>query len=361
MRVGIVAEQLLAPVPGGTGRYSRELSFALAAGAASGDSVHSWTGWRRDVEPARVPGVDGPRRLPAGPRLLAWAWQRGLPPRVTDCEVVHAPTPLAPRTSGPLVVTVHDAVPWTHPQTLTPHGARWHRAIIARAIADGAVIATPTRAVAADLVAVLPQLDAGRVHVLGGGVSPSLLAPTALAPDVAGSYLITVATLEPRKGLQVAIEALASLGADAPRLVVAGQAGWGGLDPRALAASAGLDPDRLMVLGRVPDEQLQVLIRGARALLMPSVAEGFGLPVAEAMALGTPVICSDIASLAEVAGGAALLVPVGSVGGFAAAIRAVAEDTVAAELAERGLAQAPRHSWAAVADRAWALYRSLLG
>jgi glycosyltransferase involved in cell wall biosynthesis len=154
---------------------------------------------------------------------------------------------------------------------------------------------------------------------------------------------------------------LASLGADAPRLVVAGQAGWGGLDPRALAASAGLDPDRLMVLGRVPDEQLQVLIRGARALLMPSVAEGFGLPVAEAMALGTPVICSDIASLAEVAGGAALLVPVGSVGGFAAAIRAVAEDTVAAELAERGLAQAPRHSWAAVADRAWALYRSLLG
>jgi len=354
MRLGVLLEQALAPVPGGTGRYAVELAAGLGRTAEPGDSVATWVAWHRDVRAASAaPELPTPRRLPLPRRALVAAWERGLGPGPRGVDVVHAPTLLFPPGRRPLVVTIHDAVPWTHPETLTPRGVQWHRAMAERAVRVADAIAVPTRAVAAELAEALPALRPDRVHVLGAGVTSALSAGTG-APEVPGlpdRYLLSLATLEPRKGLDVLLAALDRLGPGAPPLVVVGQPGWGGVE---------VDRPGVHALGRVPDAELAVILRRATALVMPSRAEGFGLPVVEAMAAGTPVICSDIPALAEVSGGAAALVPPGDPAALADAIRELMDDEPARhKLAEAGIVQAGRFDWDDVARRAWQLYRNL--
>lgn len=369
MHAAVVVEQMLAKVPGGIGRYTAGLAAALASTAARDDRVMSWSAWHRDVTPARLPGVVGPRRLPLGRRALAVAWRHGVGPIPRAADVVHAPSLLLPpRAACPVVVTIHDAVPWTHPETLTPRGAAWHRAMAVRAVRHAAAIATPTNAVADELASVLTDLPPGRLHVLGGGVATALLAEPSrelreqvrrrlALPD---RFLFSVATLEPRKGLDVLVAALARLGSQAPPLLVAGQPGWGGIELAAVARSAGLADGAVRMLGRINDAALGVVLREATALVSPSRAEGFGLPVAEAMALGTPVICSQVPALVEVAGAAALVVPVGDADALAQAIEALlGDEAMQQRLGVAGLERAARYTWAAVAERAWAVYRAV--
>lgn len=357
MRVGLVLEQCLAPVPGGTGRYSREIAAALGRRAPTGSAVAGATAWHR--ERLRVPGV-ACVRLPLPRRPLIALWERGLGPRIGG-DVVHALTPLAPpRRRAPLVVTVHDAVPWTHPETLTPRGVRWHRTTIERAARTADRIVVPTRAVAAQLSRHVELGD--RVRVVGHGVSDAVRLP----PDAAeraqrlqlpGRYLLTVATLEPRKGLSVLLEQLASPGAPDVPLLVAGPAGWGGLDLPAEASRLGIT-DRVRVLGRVADADLAVLMAGATALVVPSRAEGFGLPMLEAMSLGTAVVTSPDPALVEVAGGATL---VAADQELAAALREVVEDEpLRARLAAAGRQRAAAYTWSAAADALWAVYAEIV-
>ena len=129
---------------------------------------------------------------------------------------------------------------------------------------------------------------------------------------------------------------------DLPLLVV-GQPGWGGVDLSARARALGLVDGRVRELGRLSDPDVAVVLSRAAALLMPSRAEGFGLPVLEAMHLGVPVIASDAPALVEVAGGAAMHHPVGDANGLTEALRAVVEDAaVGARLRERGAAPCRR-------------------
>ena len=102
----------------------------------------------------------GPVRLALPRRPLIAAWQQGRGPRPGDCDLVHAPTLLAPpRGRRPLVVTIHDAVPWTHPTTLTPRGVDWHRAMAARVARTADAVVVPTQAVADVLADLLPFGD----------------------------------------------------------------------------------------------------------------------------------------------------------------------------------------------------------
>lgn len=366
--VAVLLEQCLAPVPGGTGRYSREIAAALARTAPAGARVLGVVGAHRDVGPARVPGVLGPRRLPVPGRLLSRTWERRWPPRVPG-GCVHAPTPLAPaaRPGQRLVVTVHDAVPWSHPHTLTPRGVAWHRQAVALAARHADAVVVPTHAVAAELAGIMPAL-AGRLHVVGEGVSGDLALPAAADVDATvarlglpdGGFLLSLATLEPRKGLDLLLQALGIPGAPPLPLLVAGQPGWGRLDLPAEAARAGLPPGRVRLLGRVPDTDLAVLLHRATALVVPSRAEGFGLPLLEGMAAGTPVIVSDAPALVEVAGGAAVVVPREDVAALARALASVAGDPAArAAQSAAGRARAAAFTWDGAARRLWQLYDGL--
>ena len=315
--------------------------------------------------PAKVPGVAGPRRLPLPRRVLTAAWERTAVPRPARLDLLHAPTLLAPLGGGaPVVVTVHDAVPWTHPGTLTPRGVRWHRHMAGRAARDAAAVVVPTQAVAEELARYLPVR--GPVVVVGEGVSGRLARPSDDAERRAalgagtGEYLLTTATLEPRKGLDVLVRALALPGAPDLPLLVVGQPGWGGVDLPQLAAEAGLPAGRVRPLGRVEDADLAALLHGAAAMVVPSRAEGFGLPLLEGMAAGVPVVTSDAAALVEVGGGATAVAPVGDAAALAAALtRVVGDEELRRDLVRRGLERAGAFSWAAAADRLWSLYRDL--
>ncbi len=352
MKVGLVVEQLLAPVPGGTGRYTREIARAVAAQLRDDGRPTSYTAWHRDLVRAEVPGVAGPYRLPLGRRTLARLWERGrgpVPGRGLD--VVHAPTLLVPPRAGrALVVTIHDAVPWTHPETLTPRGVVFHRRMAARAAREADVVIADSQAAAADLEAVLRLGD--RLRVVSLGVSADLAVPWDAAARTRrlglpeSGWLVSVATLEPRKGLDVALAALARPEAPDLPLILVGQPGWGGVDLDAAARAAGLPPARVRALGRLDDADMASVLTGAVVAVVPSRAEGFGLPVLEAMSLGVPVVASDAPALVEVAAGAALHVPVGDAAALAVALaRLVGDEGERDRLAGAGRERAKDFSW----------------
>ncbi|HEX4703957.1 MAG TPA: glycosyltransferase family 1 protein [Pseudonocardiaceae bacterium] len=364
----VLVEQLLAPVPGGTGRYTRELASALAATAPAEWMVSSAVARHADPSAAVIPGVDGPKVLPLSPRALAYAWERGW--RFwPGGDTVHAPTPFAPPRSKRgrgLVVTVHDTVPWTHPDTLTRRGAHWHRKVVARATYQADAIIVPTYAVAAELTQHAPGTV--RVHVIGHGVPAALTEP----PDMDANfrirsrlklperYVLAIGTIEPRKGLDVLVDAMSRPTAPDLPLVVAGPQGWGGVDLPELARRRGLPPDRLVLLGRVTDAELTVVLHGAAVVVVPSLAEGFGLPLLEAMAAGVPVVHSDAPALIEVAAGTGFLArrqdPVALVG----ALRSVFADPArtAAKVAKAQL-RASTYSWQRAAQLVWNVHLEL--
>ncbi|TCP49254.1 glycosyltransferase involved in cell wall biosynthesis [Tamaricihabitans halophyticus] len=363
----MLAEQLLAEVPGGTGRYTGELLAELAECAPPGWTVRSVVARHADLGPATIPGVSGPSVLPLPRRLLAAAWQRGLP-WWPGGDSVHAPTPLAPppRAGRGLVVTVHDTVPWTHPETLTPHGVVWHRRMIGRATARASAVVVPTEAVAADLA----KHAAGDspVRVVGHGVSAALRAPIPEQRRAAvlsklglpERFVLAVGTVEPRKGLDVLLAALALPEAPELPLVVVGPAGWGGVELGALAAAHGLAADRLRPLGALPDAELAVVLRAASVLAVPSRAEGFGLPLLEAMAVGVPVVHSAVPALLEVAGGHGVAVPIGEPARLAAGLRGVLEAPArTAERVRAGQRRAAEYTWRGAARAVWEVHREL--
>jgi glycosyltransferase involved in cell wall biosynthesis len=331
----VLAEQLRAPVPGGTGRYTSELLAAL--GTTTPD------GWR-------VSGVTA-RQLRLPRKALTLLWERGVP-LWPGGDSVHAPTPFAPpraRRGRRLVVTVHDTVPFTHPETLTPRGVAWHRRMIRRATSSASAVVVPTNAVAEEVRRHAP--GPAPIHVIGHGVPDSLLRKPAEPDRIAAelrlpdAYVLAVGTIEPRKGLDVLLAAMAAPGAPDLPVVIAGPRGWGTVD---LAANGA----PLHVLGRITDEQLGVVLRRASVLAVPSLAEGFGLPLLEAMALGVPVVHSDAPALVEVAGGTGVCVPRGDAGALAEALRETAGASAPAAARRRAMG----FTWTAAAKALWEVH-----
>ena len=253
-------------------------------------------------------------------------------------DVLHCTTfraPLRPR--APLVVTVHDLALLRHPDAFP----RWHRATGTRALRAGVAVADAVVCVSEftrDELVELLRLPAERLRIVPNGVDPVF---TPAGERAEGDYVLAVGTLEPRKNLEGAVEAARLAGVE---LRVAGAVGWGGV------AVDGW-------VGEPSDGELAMLMRGARCLVYPSLYEGFGLPVLEAMACGTPVVTSRGGATEEVAGGAAVLVdprdPAAIAAGIEEAVRR-REELVAA-----GRARAAPFTWERSADLVEALWREL--
>ncbi len=237
----------------------------------------------------------------------------------------------------PLVVTVHDLALLRHPEAFPA----WHRVSGTVALRSAVKIATAIVAVSAftrDELLALLDVPAERIRIVPNGIDPVF---TQAGPAAAGDYVLAVSTLEPRKNLGAAVEAASIAGVE---LRVAGARGWGGVDVPGW-------------VGRPADEELAALYRGARCVVYPSLYEGFGLPVLEAMACGTPVVTSRGGATEEVAGGAAVLVEAGDPAAIAAGIAEAVERR--SQLAPLGLEHARAFTWQHAADLVEALWREL--
>lgn len=174
-------------------------------------------------------------------------------------------------------------------------------------------------------------------------------------------YILYVGVLEPRKNVPLLIEAYASLAREFPHvpLVIVGKKGWMYDEIFERVTVLGLQ-DRVRFLGHIPRPDLIALYNGARVVVYPSRYEGFGVPVLEAMQCGTPVITTNVSSIPEVAGDAALMIDPDDVQGLGTALRrTLTDDALARDLAERGLARAARFSWQRCAEETLAVYRSV--
>jgi glycosyltransferase involved in cell wall biosynthesis len=233
--------------------------------------------------------------------------------------------------------TVHDLVPLRFPELVTPrtlemHGEKYENA--ARTCDVVFANSAYTAAEVTELLGVPPE----RVLVARPGLRAGL-SPDGPAADLDGPYVLGLGTLEPRKNLGRLVQAWRLLGGDL-RLVLAGGEGWGDMRE--------LDDPRIVRLGYVPDAEVARLYRGAAVFVYPSLFEGFGMPVVEAMACGTPVVASAHPSLDEAAGDAALRADPERPEAIAAAVEEALRRR--AELVARGLAHARGFTWRAVGE-----------
>ena len=351
-RFGIDATWLHADWVTGVERYAAELVPALAR-LAPGEIVL----FTRPDVPHALASLDVERhesqllgRLPLDQAWLPWAASRA---HVDLLHTIASPVPVLWR--GACAMTIHDATPWLHPDAMDT-GTRWYlKPLYPQALSRADVIFTVSEAAREDLVrsAGAPR---DRIVVTPNGVDPIFF--QARAPEgPRAPYLLAVGTLEPRKNLAVLLEALRILRRDGRdlALLVAGRQAWTHSLPL-----GDLAP-HVKLLGTVRDEALASLYAGAACFVLPSLHEGFGLPLAEAMAAGVCAVASDIPALREVGGETVRYADPHDAESFAHAIRDALDDREGSQLraaAARGRAR--RFRWEDAARTTLAAYRRLV-
>ena len=277
-------------------------------------------------------------------------------------EVLFAPnfiaSPFFRRARGARVATVHDLsirkVPWA----VRPDTAQFLSRRLDRTLFEADLILTPSRAVRDEIAAL--GVDPARIRAIHHGPGQMAAAGTGVPPrSLPRPYVLHVGTLEPRKNVLVLLTAWRHLRGwrwDAPALVLCGGYGWNADAIRRQVEEAAHE-GWLIALGYVPSEELADLYRGALAVVLPSMYEGFGLPAVEAFHAGKPLVCSDLDVLREVAGDAALYVPIDRPDLWAARIAALfSSSTVREEMQRRAVERARLFDWhqaAAETAQAW--------
>ena len=366
LRVLMTMEAAWHPVPGGTGRVTVDLAAALSR--LPDVHVQGVSAWHRRLAPTDFAPTVNVQQLKLPRPLLYEAWSRSPIPRLRarTHDLVHSTTIVAPPVvDAPLVVWVHDLAFRRFPERFPARARQLFERSWRRVLERADAVLCPSAATSADLRA--GGLDADRLHLVPLGHDPMPVTTEAGYQvrqrfGITGDFVLAAGTLEPRKNLPTLIGAFTDIAADTnTQLVLAGPTGWG-TTPEQLLASLNVEMmDRIVITGQVAIDELAALYSEATVFCYPSLLEGFGLPVLEAMSYRTPVITSKGTATEEVAGGAALTVDPNSIDELAYALRTVLTDArFARELAERGYARSTGFSWNKAASATVAVYRSLL-
>ncbi len=360
---------------GGIGRYTRELLRALSA--ADGDTAYRlFYAARAPRHPLPPLGANfATRHLPFHDIWLARAWHRLRLPVPVEAitgrlSLYHAPDFTLPPTlpGTPTLLTVHDLSFVRDPDSAAPGLRTYLNAVVPRSVRRATHILADSQATKDDLQALFGT-PAEKITVLYCGVNaefapvtdPAQLEAARAWAGVGGApFVLAVSTLQPRKNFVRLIQAFAQLHHPELHLVIAGGKGWLYEAIFAEVARLGLAA-RVHFPGFAPEPLLPALYSAAHGLAYPSLYEGFGLPMLEAMACGTPVLAANTSCLPEVAGHAALLVNPLEVEALAHGLERLTADTaLRTDLRQRGLTRAAQFTWAEAARHLLTVYRQLL-
>jgi glycosyltransferase involved in cell wall biosynthesis len=361
----------------GIGRYTRGLVNALARL----DTPHQF----RLLVLGRSGARSFPTQLPDNFRLRTvalsdrWAtviWHRlNLPLPVEllagRADLFHGPSFTLPPNLAPSLLTVHDLSFLRYPEGAFPPLVAWLSKAVPRSLNRARHVLADSQNTRTDLIELM-DVSPERISVIGAGVDegfrpvtdPAHLAQVRARYQLPDRFILGISTLEPRKNFTGLIAAFNQLAAAQPaaadvHLVIAGGKGWL-YEPIFAAAEASPVRDRIHFSGFVADEDLPALYSLAEMLAFPSHYEGFGIPVLEAMACATPVVCAHNSSLPEVAGEAALLIDAADVEGLAQAMgRLLVETSLREGLIAQGLARVKRFTWENAARRLLAVYEAV--
>ncbi len=372
-RLRLVVDAILDPSRGEVGRYAAELGRELIASAPKGIEVEGLVSASPTTDYARIhdelPSLSELHKSSLDRRALHGLWRRGL--TSSGGGMLHAPDLLAPiakhdRLAKPgeqTVVTVHDTLAWTAPERLPKGEAALRVAMLRRAAKYADAVIAPSHAVADALSAVASFGD--RVRVIAGGASSRTEAPADAEHRVAAlglpdEYLLAWSTGESAKASigQLLRGMTRTDGPTLPIVVFATN------DVRSAAAELGLAQERLHVVDPADSADRATVLHRATVLVHPGPAEGFGLPILDAMAAGVPVIHADDEALEELTADAALVVSRNDVAGFTASlaqhIAALLEDTQTRErMRIAGRDRAQLYSWRDAAEKVWQLHADL--
>lgn len=351
LRVAYTLEQCWHEVPGGSAVAAIEVLRRMS-GRDDVEMIGVAGRHRRPPAGAFAPPTAA-TSLPIGRPWLYETWNRFEWPRVEAAtgpvDVCHSTIAIPAPSRAASVVTVHDVTFVHTPERFSKHGVRVMRRGLERCRGADLVLC-PSRSTAADLSTL--GFDEARIRVVPWGVESAPVDTAAIGRvrrvhGLPAEFVLFVGTIEPRKNLARLARAADSLGVP---LVVAGATGWGDVD---------VSVDGVRFLGFVPDADLRPLMAAADAFAYPSLEEGFGLPILEAMAQGTPVVTSRGSATEEVAGGAAVLVDPLHVDAIAEGIRLALDDRARWVAAARD--RAATFSWEASVDATIVAYREVAG
>jgi glycosyltransferase involved in cell wall biosynthesis len=379
VRVAVLADSLYYRIQAGTSRYVAELVRRLQEGQ-DGIQVDLFSTYpqseidrqSRERHALRARSIrQGPQRL----SYLNWHFLRWplIDPILGNVDLVHTPSLLVPPVgrSTKLVVTVHDLAFLHYPECF----GRWARMMMGRglriAVKEADHIIAVSDSTRRDLIEVAgaPEERVTVVYEAAGGVfkpteDPGMRQATRHRYGIEGSFALFVGTLEPRKNLTTLLDAMSLLKASGrveTQLVIAGPSGWVVKDLSRQVSRRRLE-DQVIIAGRVADDDLPSLMSMARLFVYPSLYEGFGLPVLEAMACGTAVVTSNTSSLPEIGGDAVLLIDPRRPDELARAIQQVWDDSsLRQRLEQESLSRAASFSWKRAAQETLNVYRGVAG
>ncbi len=369
MHIGLNAH-LLSAQPGyrsaGIHGYIDGLLRHLPAAVPSDWQLTAFVG---AANPTQIDGMTMRRsRMDTEAPLRRILWEQAFQPfALGGIDLYHALAFVAPLAlTKPSVVTIYDLSFIHYPERLPAARRLYLRLLTGLTCRRARRVLAISQSTARDLTATL-GIPPEKIEVAAPGYDPALFHPLPSeqiaafrqAKNLPERFWLFVGTLEPRKNLPVMLEAYAALKRP-PALIIGGGKGWD-YEPIFAAVARFKLEDRVQFVGFIPPGELAIWYNCAEAFLYPSVFEGFGLPVLEALACGTPVVVSDASSLPEVVGKAGIRVPPQDVAAWVEALRRAQDDGWRRMAREQGFSEAGRYSWQSTARQTAAAYRKALG